>query len=125
MRSISEQDWLVSTMSSSLCTTAETMQCFVQGLLQDPKEHVILDLQDTYATVVDAARLKSSLSRPPTLALKNFSSPTLTPTHFAPSHLTVQTTRNTSQSDSLHFVTREELMRLENQLKYHPSLDRE
>ena len=38
-------------------TDAETMQCFVQGLRQDLKEHVILQLSETYASAVDAARL--------------------------------------------------------------------
>jgi hypothetical protein len=55
-------------------TNAETMQCFVQGLRQDLKEHVILQLPDTYAAAVDAARLKNSLSRPSTSVLPNQSS---------------------------------------------------
>ena len=40
-------------------TDAETMQFFVQGLRQGAKEYVILQLPQTYASAVDAARLKN------------------------------------------------------------------
>ena len=50
-------------------TDAETMQCFVRGLRQDLKEHVILQLPQTYAAAVDAVHLKNSLSRSPTSIL--------------------------------------------------------
>ena len=55
-------------------TDAETMQCFVQGLRQDLKEHVILQSPQTYAAAVDAARLKNSLSRSPTSILADHTS---------------------------------------------------
>ena len=42
-------------------TDAETMQCFIQGLQSDLKEHVILTRPETYNEAVDAARLKNSL----------------------------------------------------------------
>ena len=59
-------------------TDAETMQCFVQGLRQDLNEHVILQLPQTYAAAVDAARLKISLSRSPTSILADQASRALT-----------------------------------------------
>ena len=39
----------------------ETMQCFMQGLRQHLKEHVILQLPGSYAEATAAARLKNSL----------------------------------------------------------------
>ena len=40
---------------------AETMQCFMQGLRPDFKEHVILQLPASYSEATDATRLKDSL----------------------------------------------------------------
>ena len=40
---------------------AETMQCFMQGLRPDLKEHVILQLPASYSEAMHAARLKDPL----------------------------------------------------------------
>ncbi|CAB4041911.1 Hypothetical predicted protein, partial [Paramuricea clavata] len=95
------------------------MQCFVQGLRQDLKEHVILQLPDTYAAAVDAARLKNSLSRPSTSVLPNQSSRALSAIDLGSSHVTAQTTRNT-HTDAPNYVTRQEFMSLQNQLQSIP-----
>jgi hypothetical protein len=100
-------------------TDAETMQCFVQGLRQDLKEHVILQLPDTYAAAVDAACLKNSLSRPSISVLPNQSSCALSAIDLGSSHVTAQTTRNT-HTDAPNYVTRQEFMSLQNQLQSIP-----
>ena len=88
---------------------AETMQCFVQGLRQDVKEHVILQLPETYAAAVDAARLKNSFSRSPASILADQASQALTTLDLGASQI-ARTPTPSSSSDS-QYVTRQEFMR--------------
>ena len=108
-------------------TDAETMQCFVQGLRQDLKEHVLLMLPDSYAEAVNAARLKNSLTRPklPLSSDTAFRSPaplgqgqTSIPSQGQiNANAQVQDSRTSESAipDS-SYVTRQEFQRLQNQL---------
>ena len=88
-------------------TDAETMQCFVQGLRQDLKEHVILQLPQTYAAAVDATRLKNSLARSPTSISADQASPALSSFNVGASQAT--RTSTASSSPESQYVTRQEL----------------
>ncbi len=95
---------------------AESMQCFVQGLRQDLKEHVILQLPETYAAAVDAARLKNSLLRSPTSHLADQASRALATLDLGAS---ARTPTSSSSPDS-QYVTRQEFMKWQNQLQSAP-----
>ena len=93
-------------------TDAETMQCFVQGLRQDLKEHVILQLPETYAAAVDTAGLKNSLSRSPSSILAHQTSRAPTALDLGATYLAPQTARTTTLGSppNSQYVTRQEFM---------------
>ena len=100
-------------------TDAETMQCFVQGLRQDVKEHVILQLPQTYAAAaVDAAHLKNSISRLPTSILADQASQVLSSFNLGASQATHTSTA--SSSPESQYVTRQEFMKWQNQVQTAP-----
>ena len=92
-------------------TNAETMQCFVQGLRQDLKEHVILQLPETYAAAVDAARLKNSLSRPNLSASVEH-----TPRVSTLPHSPTSNQSSSASPSNPTYVTREEFLNLQSRL---------
>ena len=100
-------------------TDAETMQCFLQGLRQDLKEHVILQIPQTYAAAVDAARLKNPLSRSLTSILADQASRARTALDLRASQTvrnptptpTPASTPTVSASLDSQYVTRQEFMR--------------
>ena len=99
-------------------TDAETMQCFVQGLRQDLKEHVILLLPQTYAAAVDAARLKNSLARSPTSISADQASRTLSSSNLEASQATRTSTAGSSPESQ--YVTRQEFMKWQYQVQTAP-----
>ena len=103
------------------------MQCFVQGLRQELKEHVILKLPNSYAEAVDAARLKNSLTRPK-LPVPNDSASRL-PAAVVQGYINLPSSTqgnnniqahefrtNTSFPPDSSYVTRQEFLNLQNQL---------
>ena len=91
------------------------MQCFVQGLRQDLKEHVILQLPQTYAAAVDAARLKNSLPRPPTSISADQASRALSSFNLGASQ--AASTSTASSSPESQYVKRQEFMKCQNQVQ--------